>query len=131
LHYTDAQVNAYLGYALKSKQTALSKYLKFERAVVAFDEGRFRGTVERSLSGYSVFTTASYSASLQNGNIVLKVLGGQIGRLPVHPALMQYGDILFADLRTAFDRERRSIMKLGGIELHPQTVTFLPRQPPA
>jgi hypothetical protein len=107
----------------------LSKYLKFERAVVAFDEGQFRVTEERSLSGFSIFTTATYSASLQNGNVVLKPLSGQIGRLPLHPVLMQYGDVLFADLRSALDRERKSITKLGSVELHPQTITLLPRQP--
>ncbi len=36
LQYTEAQVNAYLGSALKSKQAALSKLLQFERAVVSF-----------------------------------------------------------------------------------------------
>jgi len=127
--YTQEQVNAYLGYSLKGKQAALSKYLKFERAVVAFQEGLCRVTVERSLFGHSVFTSATYAASTQNGNPALQTRGGQIGRLPVHPALMQFGDVLFADLRAALERERKSIVKLGGVELHPQTITFLQRQP--
>src|SRR6476661_7834281 len=33
LQYTETQVNAYLGSALKSKQAALSKVLNFERAI--------------------------------------------------------------------------------------------------
>lgn len=128
-HYTQDQLNVYLAYTLKGKQTALSKYLKFERAVAGLDEGSFRITMERSLSGFSVFTTASYAANVQNGNIVLKNLGGRIGRLPIHPALMQYGDILFVDLKAALERERKSIVKLGGVELHPQSIAFLPRPP--
>src|SRR4051812_34189988 len=47
LRYTEAQVNAYLGSALKSKQAALSKVLQFERAFVSFDENVCRITAER------------------------------------------------------------------------------------
>ena len=128
LRYTDEQVNAYLAYALKSKQPALSKYLKFERAVAAFDEGYCIVTVERSLSGFSLFTTAAYDVTLQNGAIVAKSRGGRIGRMPIHPALMQYGHVLFQDLWKALDRERKSILKLGAIELHAKTVVLTPRQ---
>src|SRR4029077_10975391 len=40
LQYTEDQVNAYLGYALKSKQNALNKpLLTFKRAMVTFREG--------------------------------------------------------------------------------------------
>ncbi len=127
--YTQDQVNAYLAYVVKGKQTVLSNYLKFERAAVAFTEGTFRVTVERSLFGYSIFTTGTYSARLQNGDVILKNLGGQIGRLPVHPMLMQFGDIVFADLRGVLERERKSIVKLGGAELHPQAIVFLARTP--
>jgi hypothetical protein len=129
LHYSEEQVNACLSYALKSKQAALSKYLKFERLVLGFDEGSVRVTTERSLYGYSVYTTGIYSISVQDGKLIFKNVGGQIGRLQVHPKLMQFGDILFADLRTALERERRLISKLGAIELHSKQVVFVPKQP--
>jgi hypothetical protein len=129
LRYSDEQINAFLAYALKSKQSALSKYIKFERALLAFDEGVCRVTVERSLYGQPLCTSATYAVSLQNGQILLKCKGGQIGRLPVHPAIMQYGDVLFADLRTALERERKVVVKLGTIELHPKLVVFAPKQP--
>jgi hypothetical protein len=66
--------------------------------------------------------------ALQNGAIVAKSRGGRIGRMPIHPALMQYGHVLFQDLWTALDRERKSILKLGAIELHAKTVVLTPRQ---
>jgi hypothetical protein len=130
LRYSDEQATAYLGYALKSKQAALSKYLEFKRAVVHFDEGDAAVTVERALFGWPLYTTALFTPRLENGNITAKARGGSIGRLPVHPALMQYGDILFADLRTALDRERRSIVKLSAMELHPKQIVFVARQSP-
>ena len=128
LRYTDDQVNAYLTYALKSKQPALSKWLNFERAVTSFDEGYCTVTVERSLYGFSVFTTASYAVTLQNGAIAAQPRGGRIGRMPIHPELMKHANFLFQDLWTALERERKSIIKLGSIELHPKLVILLPRQ---
>ena len=86
LQYTEAQVNAYLGSALKSKQTALSKLLKFERAIVKFDENICAITAERSLFGFSLFTTTSSKVSLQNGTLTAANNGGRIGRLPVAKA---------------------------------------------
>ena len=129
LRYSEDQVNAYLAGSLKSKQTMLSKYLKFERLVVAFDEGAVHVTAERSLYGYSLFTTGIYSVSLEDGKLIFKNLGGQIGRLQVHPKLMQFGDLVFADVRTVLERERKLVVKLGGIELHPKQVVFIPKQP--
>jgi len=130
LRYSEEQVNAYLAYTLKGKKKALSSYLQFEQAIVGFEEAICRVTTERSFSGYSVFTTATFTPRLENGNLTARVTGGSIGRLPIHPALMQYGDFLFADIRTALDRNRRSIVKLAGIELHSKTVVFIPKQQP-
>jgi hypothetical protein len=127
LRYTQAQVNAYLGSALKSKQAALSKLLQFERAVVSFDENVCRITAQRSLFGFSVFTTISVQVTLQNGTLTASTNGGSIGRLPIHPLLMKYADLLFSDLWAALDRERKSIAKMNAIEFHPQAVVLIPK----
>ena len=127
IQYTETQANAYLSSALKSKQAALSKVLQFERAAVKFDENVCAVTAERSLFGYSLFTTTSSKVTLQNGTISAANNGGSIGRLPIHPFLMKYADPLFADLWTALDRERRAITKMGGIEFRPQAVVLTPK----
>jgi len=127
MQYTEAQVNAYLGSALKSKQAALSKLLDFQRAFVKFDENICSVTAERSLFGFSVFTTTSSKVTLQNNTINAANNGGAIGRLPVHPLLMKYADFLFADLWTALDRERKSVAKMGAIEFRPQAVVLTPK----
>lgn len=129
LRYSEEQVNAFLAYTLKSKRATLSKYVAFDGLVLTFGEGVCRATVERSLYGVPLCTTAYYAPSLQNGNIALKNCGGMIGRLPVHPLLMRYADFLFSDLRPALERERKSITKMSSIELHPKLVVFLTKQP--
>jgi hypothetical protein len=127
MQYTEAQVNAFLASSLKSKQAALSKLLPFERAIVKFDENMCQVTAQRSLFGYSVFTTTSAKVVLQNGTLVATNLGGSIGRLPLHPVLMKYADLLFRDLWAALDRERKAVSKMGAIEFHPQAVVLTPK----
>src|SRR5256714_15122958 len=90
LQYSEAQVNAYLGSALKSKQSALSKLLQFERAVVKFDENVCSVTAERSYFGFSVFTTTSSKVTVQNVTLTAPNNGGSIGRFPGLPLLMKY-----------------------------------------
>ena len=128
LQYTDAQVNAFLVNVLKSKQAALSKLLQFERALVNFDEGVCRITAERSLLGFSIFHSISYNVTLQNGTLTASNNGGSIGRMPIHPMIMKFGDILFTDLWTALDREKKSVSKMDAIEFHPKTVILTPKQ---
>lgn len=127
LQYTEAQVNAYLGSALKSKQAALSKLLQFERAFVSFDESVCRVTAQRSLFGFSVYTTTSSRVTLENGALKASNNGGKIGRLRIHPLLMKYADPIFGDLWTALDRERKAVTKMSAIEFHPQAVVLIPK----
>jgi hypothetical protein len=41
---------------------------------------------------------------------------------------MKYGDILFKDLWTALDAEKKSLSKMRAIEFHPKTVILIPKQ---
>jgi hypothetical protein len=127
LQYTQEQVNAYLVNVARSKQAALNKYVQFERALVNFDEGSCRITAERSLLGFSVFPAISYNVTLQNGTLTVLNNGGKIGRMPIHPMIMKYGDIIFTDLWAALDRERKLVSKMGRIEFHPKTVILTPK----
>jgi hypothetical protein len=127
LRYTEAQVNAFLGSALKSRQAALSKWLQFERAYINFDESVCRITLQRSLFGFSFYTGTSQNVALADGALKVSNNGGSIGRLPVHPALMKYSDPIFADFWAALDREKKSVSKMTAIEFHPQAVVLTPR----
>jgi hypothetical protein len=127
LQYTEAQVNAYLGNALRSKQSALSKMLQFERAFVSFDESVCRVTAQRSWFGFSFYTTTSSQVTLENGILKASNNGGKIGRLRIHPLLMKYAGPLFGDLWGALDREQKAMAKMRAIEFHPQAVVLIPK----
>jgi hypothetical protein len=125
LEYTQDQINAYLAYRLISKKAALNKpLLTFVRATASFREGACMIGMERSLFGYSIFSRSSYRVDAGAGKIAATNNGGWIGRLPVHPAIMQFGDIIFADLWSALERERKLLGKMGAVNFHEGSVTI-------
>jgi len=123
LQYTEEQVNAYLSYALKSKQSALNKpLLDFKRAIVGFGEGDVKVTAERAFFGFSLYSSSSYKVAPQEGKLVASNNGGSIGRIPVHPGAMRFIDVIFADVWSALDRERKLDTKMSAIEYHSKSV---------
>jgi hypothetical protein len=128
LRYTEEQVNAFLTYALKTKQSSLNKpLLDFKRALVAFHEGTCAVTAERSLFGYSLYATCSYAPVLSEGKIQGSSKGGSIGRLPIHPQATRFMGILFSDVWSALGPEISMIKKLGALELHDKNVVLTAR----
>jgi len=131
LQFGETQVNNYLVNVVKNKHAPLSKVLEFERALVNFDEGVCRITVERSLLGFSIFHAISYNVTMQNGTVTAFPTGGSIGLLPIHSMIMKYGDILFSDLWAVLDREKKLVSKFGTMEFHPKAVVLTPKPPAA
>ena len=125
LEYSQDQINAYLTYRLISKKAALNyPFLAFVRATASFREGACTIAMERSLFGYSIFSRTSHRVETNAGKIAATNVGGWIGRLPIHPVIMQFGDIIFADLWSALDRERKLIGKMGAVNFHESSVTI-------
>ncbi len=125
LEYSQDQINAYLAYRLISKKAALTyPFLTFVRATASFREGACTIAMERSLFGYSIFSRTSHRVETNAGKIAATNVGGWIGRLPIHPVIMQFGDIIFADLWSALDRERKLIGKMGAVNFHESSVTI-------
>ena len=125
LEYSQDQINAYLTYRLISKKAALTyPFLTFVRATASFREGACTIAMERSLFGYSIFSRTSHRVETNAGKIAATNVGGWIGRLPIHPVIMQFGNIIFADLWSALDRERKLIGKMGAVNFHESSVTI-------
>lgn len=123
--YSQDQVNAYLAYRLTSKKKALNKpLLTFERAVASFREGEGTIAMERSLFGYSLFSQIAYRVDAKDGKVWATNTGGWVGRLAIHPALMKYGNVIFADLFSALDRERKLLAKMSAVTFQDGTVTI-------
>jgi hypothetical protein len=125
LHYTQDQVNVFLGYALKAKRSSLNKpLLDFKRAVVEFGENTCSVTVERSLFGYSLYTKSTYQPVLTAGKIEASSKSASIGRLAIHPRLAPFTGILFSDVWSALHQEIKLVGKMSTMEFHDKAVVL-------
>ena len=79
LSFTEDQVNAFLVSTLKTKPKALDlPLLEFQRVIFEPREGACSVTMERSLFGYSLFTTVSLTPTIKAGKLAIKSQGGRI-----------------------------------------------------
>ena len=130
LQYTEDQINEYLTSTLKGKRKVLNKpLLDFNRGIVRLEEGKCDIAVERAIFGYSLYTSTSLAVQLADGKLNVSSRGGAIGRLPIHPQIMDYLNIIFADVWSALDRERKLITKADAIEFHDKSVVIVTAAP--
>lgn len=123
MQFSEEGVNAYLASALKRKKEKLNHPLvDFERAIVAFTEGNCRVTIERSIFGYSIFTSADYGVQIAGGKVTASPRSGAIGRMPIDPNVMPYAGFLFSDVVAAMDREHKLLDKVGSIQLREKEI---------
>jgi hypothetical protein len=129
LQFSEESVNAYLANALKRKKEKLNHPLvSFERALVAFSEGNCRVTIERSIFGYSIFTSGDYAVQIDGGKVTASPRGGAIGRMQIDPNLMPYVGFLFSDVVAAMDREHKLLDKIGSIQLREKEIAITSAQ---
>ena len=129
VQFSEESVNAYLANAMKRKKEKLNHPLiNFERAIVAFTEGNCRVTIERSIFGYSIFTSADYAVQIAGGKVTASPKSGAIGRMPIDPSVMPYAGFLFSDAVAAMDREHRLLNKVGSIQLHDKEIVVTSAQ---
>lgn len=126
LTYQQDQVNNYLSTALKRKKASMldKPMLEFRRGVAQFDEGVFRMTAERSFLGLSLYTTLFYRSNFQDGKITAISDGGMIGRMPIHPLVMQYAGFMLNDVWKALEQDKKQVARFSAIEFHPNTVVL-------
>ena len=123
MQFSEEDVNTYLGNVMKRKKEKLEHpLLGFERAILEFTEGNCRVTMERSIFGYSIFTSGDYNAQVKDGKITATPKSAAIGRMPIHPVLLAYAGFLFSDAVAVMDREHKLLNKLGSIQLHDKMV---------
>ena len=123
MQFSEQDVNAYLGNVMKHKKEKLEHpLLGFERAILGFTEGNCRVTIERSIFGYSIFTSGDYDVQIKDGKITATPKSAAIGRMPIHPSVLPYAGFLFSDAVAAMDREHKLLNKVGSIQLHDKMV---------
>jgi hypothetical protein len=129
LRYTEQDVNTYLDYVFRSKRASFGTIAPLERVFVRFEEGLCRVNVERSVLHYSLYGGSYYQVRIDGDKLLVSNQGGHLGRLPIHPLIMKYGDIIFYRTWAVLERDRRNVLKMGGIEFHPQSVMLFTKAP--
>jgi len=123
MQFSEEDVNAYLGNLMKHKKEKLEHpLLGFERAILGFTEGNCRMTMERSIFGYSIFTSGDYDVQVKDGKVRATPKSAAIGRMPIHPSVLPYAGFLFSDAVAAMDREHKLLNKVGSIQMHDKMV---------
>lgn len=124
---TDA--NRYLQNVIKPAKTGIiEEEIKFHRPFVHFYEGAVEVGVHNSFFDYPLYVSALYGFETVDGKVTAKCLGGHIGKLPIHPLVMEHADVIFSSLWAALKNERKNVFEMSGIKATNREllVTFTP-----
>ena len=121
-------INGYLLNTVKSHGGGtFEDYVKFDRAFVNLTEGNCHITSQQSAFGYPFYAGSAYRLAIENNHLAATSLGGNLGRLPVHPLIMQYADLLFQRLWDALKRERKLLDGMQSIRVERGQITLTTR----
>ena len=130
LTFTQKDINTYLQSSIKSKATGLiGDEVKFIRAFVNLDDSVIRITTEQTLFDYPVYGTACYKLEIKDKKVVATSVGGNFGRLPVHPKIMMYIDTIFQKLWDALTREKKLVDQFQTIDVHKDRIDLVSKPP--
>lgn len=125
LQFTEAEANAYLRTSLKSKGSGWIPGAQFERAFVRFEPGSVYVGLEQSLFGFPLYSGARYNIGVKDGKFFADNKGGNIGRIGVDPAVMQYAVAAFQPLWKALKRENDQIQGMEKVVMDKGRIGFL------
>ena len=122
--FTEVEINAHLQQLLKAKDAGVAG-LEFKRAYVNLMPGAIHIGSEQSLFGLPLYSGVLYRIEVRDGKFIPTILGGNFGRLAVHPLAMQYLDFFFQKLWTALSRERKQMDRMQTVIVQKGTITLV------
>jgi hypothetical protein len=124
--FTEGEVNAALKQSLKRAGTAGDiPGLEFQRAYVILKPGVAQVGMQQGLFGYPLYYGVEYQPTVVDGKFTPVLVGGNFGRLPVHPAAMKYLDYAFQKLWLALKREHEQVQKMQNIVVKQGEIVFV------
>ena len=128
--FTEADVNAHLLKTVKAKEGTVPG-VEFKRMFVNFLGGDLlRVGTEQSLWGYPVYSGMQFKLSVAGGKLGAECVGGNFGRLSVHPAIMKYADFAFQKLWTALKRDRDQMDRMQSVKVEKGSIQLVTKGTP-
>jgi hypothetical protein len=123
--FTEAEINQHFR-TLKAKDGPVPG-VRFERAFVNLLPGVVRTSTQNSLWGYPFYAGISHRLEVKDGQFTPTLVGGNFGRLKVHPAIMQYLDWSFRALWPAMKREQDHLKRMQTITIEKGKISMVTR----
>jgi len=127
---TEPLINMYLANAVKTSGDTSEDYFKFERIFVNLQKDVIRITTQESAFGYPIYAGASYKLAISGGKLVATNVGGNLGRLPVHPMIMEYCESAFDQVWAALQREKALMDNMQSVSVQPGAFVFTTKPHP-
>jgi hypothetical protein len=128
--FSEVDVNAHLMKTVKSKE-ALVPGVEFKRMYVNFLGGNvLRTGTEQSLWGYPIYSGMLFKLAVTDGKFGAECVGGNFGRLAVHPMIMKYADFAFQKLWTALKRDREQMDRMQAVTIDKGRIQFITKGTP-
>ena len=124
---SEETINLYLASAVRAKSDTAADYFRFDRVFVNLGKDVIGITAQESAFDHPIYAGASYKLSIAGGKLVATNVGGNLGRLPVHPMIMEYCGFAFQHLWDALQREKALLDKMQSVTLEPEGFTFVTR----
>jgi len=127
------QVNDYLASKdiLQSRTIFMLIEAKVRRLFVVLENGDFTFGLEYSLMGAPVYLTTNFAITGSPGAFSLEILGGSIGRLPVHPVVFEKGIKWYQPAAEALHGQLEILSEAESVSVTPDYVKLTWNRPPA
>jgi len=121
--FTEAEVNGHLQQILK--KAGGGGMIEFKRLFVSFEPGVVQFSTEQDLFGLPIFSGVKYAIETKDRKLTATLIGGNFGRLAVHPSAMQYLDFSFQKLWAALAKEKKQLADMQTIVVQKGAVSLV------
>lgn len=127
LTLTQEEINTFLKHAIHESKDSnfFSSIIEFKRAYVVLTPGVCHIGMEKSLWGWPIYMGTDYKLEVIEGEFKPTNIGGNLGRVAVHPMIMQGCDYLFQGLWGAMKREEKNMHSLQLIVIEQGKISLI------
>ncbi len=120
-------VNQFLETTIQMKPSGAAPSLvsaEFQRAFVLFDNGSFQLGIDQKFFGQHLYFLLTIQPESKVDGLGVNLVGGSIGRMPVHPYLLPVFQRLFEPVVTGLSQPIELLRKVKSVTITPEDATL-------